>query len=131
MGALLTEKLGERWLTDTGEALRGLESYAGDAAFCARWREIKLGNKRRLARLLRDFAGVDTAPEALFDVQVKRIHEYKRQHLNVLRILAQYLRLKRDPGMQIVPRVYLFGGKAALAITWLSGSSASSTGRPR
>lgn len=113
LAALITEKAGEGWLTQTESGLRQLEAYAGDAEFRERWREIKLGNKRRLKPLLHDFADVAVDEHAMFDVQVKRIHEYKRQHLNVLRILALYLRIKRDPGMDVAPRVFLFGGKAA------------------
>jgi len=113
LASLITEKIGDEWLSHTDTRLRALEEFAGDAAFQQRWREIKLENKRRLKPLLRDFAGVVVDEHAMFDVQVKRIHEYKRQHLSILRILALYLRLKRDPGMEISPRVCLFGGKAA------------------
>jgi starch phosphorylase len=113
LAALITEKTGEGWLSHTETGLRKLEAFAGDGEFRERWRQIKLGNKQRLKPLLRDFAGVLVDENAMFDVQVKRIHEYKRQHLNVLRILALYLRIKRDPGMETVPRVFLFGGKAA------------------
>jgi starch phosphorylase len=113
LAALITEKIGGDWLVHTEDNLRRLEEFLGDPDFRHRWREAKLANKRRLKPILRDFAGVLVDENAMFDVQVKRIHEYKRQHLNVLGILAQYLRLKRDPGMDIVPRVFLFGGKAA------------------
>jgi starch phosphorylase len=113
LAGLITEKIGDQWLAHTEEGLREIERFAGEPEFRARWRAIKLHNKRLLQPLLRDFAGVQVDEHALFDVQVKRIHEYKRQHLNVLRILAQYLRLKRDPGQAMAPRVYLFGGKAA------------------
>jgi starch phosphorylase len=113
LASLITEKIGDDWLIHTEDSLRRLEEFAGDADFRQRWREAKLENKRRLKPILRDFAGVLVDEHAMFDVQVKRIHEYKRQHLNVLGILAHYLRIKRDPGMDVAPRVFLFGGKAA------------------
>src|SRR5262249_38851875 len=77
------------------------------------WRDVKLANKRDLAQLVKLRTGVDVNPESLFDIQVKRIHEYKRQHLNVLYILSLYLRLKRDPGADVPPRTFIFSGKAA------------------
>ncbi len=114
LAALITEKIGDRWLVETQQELRRLEEFAGDPEFRARWREVKLENQRRLKPVLARFSNVnDVNVHALFDVQTKRIHEYKRQHLNVLRILAEYLRVKRDPGRSMEPRVYLFAGKAA------------------
>lgn len=109
---LITESIGEQWLSNLFE-LRGLELYAEDEAFQQRWREVKLANKRDLAALLKLRMGVDVNSESLFDIQVKRIHEYKRQHLNVLYILALYLRLKRDPSADVPPRTFIFSGKAA------------------
>ena len=112
LSRLITESIGDRWLTNLYE-LRGLEALANDEAFHQRWREVKLANKRELAALLKLQTGVDVNPESLFDIQVKRIHEYKRQHLNVLYILGLYLRLKRDPEAEIPPRTFIFAGKAA------------------
>jgi len=109
---LITETIGERWSFDLYE-LRGLEPLAGDNAFQERWRNVKLLAKRDLAAFLKLRTGVQVDPESLFDIQVKRIHEYKRQHLNVLYILALYLRLKREPGLEIPPRTFIFAGKAA------------------
>ena len=77
------------------------------------WRETKRENKKRLARYVLRKIGLGVNPDTLFDVQVKRIHEYKRQHLNVLHIITQYLRLKANPSAEITPRTYIFGGKAA------------------
>jgi starch phosphorylase len=108
----ITESIGERWLFDLYE-LRRLEPLADDESFQQRWREVKLAAKRDLAAFLKLRTGVDVNPESLFDIQVKRIHEYKRQHLNVLYILALYLRLKRDPQAYIPPRTFIFSGKAA------------------
>ncbi len=108
----ITRALGERWLLDL-ERLRGLEPLAEDADFCAQWRDIKRANKRALASLIRERTGVVVNPEALFDVQVKRIHEYKRQHLNILQVIGLYHRLKTDPRLEVQPRVFVFGGKAA------------------
>ena len=109
---LITESIGDRWLFDLYE-LRKLEPLANNEAFQQQWNEVKLANKRELAVLLKLRTGVDVNPESLFDIQVKRIHEYKRQHLMVLYILSLYLRLKRDPEADIPPRTFIFAGKAA------------------
>jgi starch phosphorylase len=109
---LLNRTIGEQWLTDLG-ALRALESFAEDAAFHRDWRAVKQANKQRLAAYIRAHTGIELDPSWLFDVQAKRIHEYKRQHLNVLRIVTLYRRLKEDPALAVVPRAFIFGGKAA------------------
>jgi glycogen phosphorylase len=108
----LTRAVGEGWLTDL-ERLRGLEPLAEDADFRAQWRDIKRSNKTALASLIRERTGVVVNPQAMFDVQVKRIHEYKRQHLNILHVIGLYRRLKTDPHLEVEPRVFIFGGKAA------------------
>jgi starch phosphorylase len=84
-----------------------------DEQFQADWERIKLDNKKNLVASIAKATGVKVNPESLFDIQVKRIHEYKRQHLNVLHILTLYNRLKRDHDADIVPRTFIFGGKAA------------------
>jgi len=110
--SLITESIGEQWLSDLYE-LRKLESLADDEAFQQQWRKVKLANKRDLAALLKLRTDVAVDPESLFDIQVKRIHEYKRQHLDVLYIISLYLRLKRDPKANVPPRTFIFSGKAA------------------
>jgi starch phosphorylase len=112
LAGLITESIGDRWLFDLYE-LRKLEPLADDKAFQHRWREVKLAAKRELATLLKARTGVDVNPESLFDILVKRIHEYKRQHLSALYILGLYLRLKRDPQAFVAPRTFIFSGKAA------------------
>jgi len=112
MRELLDDTIGEGWLKNL-EQLRGLEAFADDPAFRIQWRAVKRANKARLADYVCSTAGVELNPDWLFDIQVKRIHEYKRQHLNVLNIVTQYHRLKQNPGLQIPPRAFIFGGKAA------------------
>lgn len=109
---LLDETVGDGWLTDLTK-LRGLEAYADDPTFRTRWRAVKRANKARLADYVHTATGVELNPDWLFDIQVKRIHEYKRQHLNVLHIITLYHRLKQNPGLAISPRAFIFGGKAA------------------
>ncbi|CAM2155883.1 Glycogen phosphorylase [Pararobbsia alpina] len=112
LGTLLDETIGEGWVTDLSK-LRKLETHSGDAAFQDRWHRAKQANKDRLAANIRSATGIVVDPSALFDIQVKRIHEYKRQHLNALFIVALYLRLRRDPHLALTPRCFVFGGKAA------------------
>ena len=112
LAELLDETLGDGWITDLTR-LDALERLADDAAFRDRWRAVKRLNKERLAARIRERAGVDVDPAMLFDIQVKRFHEYKRQHLNVLHIVALYERLKRDASAAVAPRCFVFGGKAA------------------
>src|ERR1700712_3497133 len=109
---LLDRTIGDGWLTHL-DRLRGLEAYVDDPAFRQQWREVKRANKARLADYVSATLGIDLDPTWMFDIQVKRIHEYKRQHLSVLHIVRQYFRLKMDPSLDIAPRAYVFGGKAA------------------
>jgi starch phosphorylase len=112
LAALVTEAIGDGWPRDL-ERLRRLEPLADDAAFRAKWRAVKRANKADLAAVVEARAGVACDPDSLFDVQVKRIHEYKRQHLNVLHVIALWQRLRREPKAAVPPRTVLFGGKAA------------------
>ena len=112
LSGLITQRIGAGWLSNL-ERLRDLEPLADDARFQQEWRAVKLSNKKRLADLIQTRTGIVVSPESLFDIQAKRIHEYKRQHLNALHILALYLRLKRDPKAEIPARTFIFGGKSA------------------
>ncbi len=112
LAALITEKIGSGWAKDFS-GIRELEKFAGDAAFAERWREVKRLNKQRLADFIRFTQDIEVHPEALFDVQIKRMHEYKRQALNVLHIVHLYNEIKAGGGKDMVPRVFIFGGKAA------------------
>lgn len=109
---LITEKIGDRWVNHL-EELRRLESFADDPSFQEAWRRVKRANKEKLAREIRNTTGIEVDCDSLFDIQAKRIHEYKRQHLNVLNIIALYARLKRNPDLDVTPRSFIFGGKAA------------------
>jgi glycogen phosphorylase len=109
---LITDTIGERWITHLDD-LRPLEAAADNADFQRRWRQIKLDNKHALATHILQRTGIQVNPASLFDIQVKRLHEYKRQHLNMLYAITLYNRLKRDPGVDMTPRVVIFGGKAA------------------
>ncbi|MBU1744606.1 MAG: glycogen/starch/alpha-glucan phosphorylase, partial [Proteobacteria bacterium] len=110
--ALISECIGPAWIRDLSR-LRELEPFAEDAAFRERWRTINRQSKELLAELIRNRTGIATDPDSLFDVQVKRIHEYKRQHLNVLHVIALYNRIRRGETGDLPPRTILFGGKAA------------------
>jgi glycogen phosphorylase len=110
--ALVTEAIGEGWKRDL-EELHALEPLAGDVAFRERWRRVKAGNRDALAAEIRAKTGVETDPTSLFDVQVKRFHEYKRQHLNLLHVVTLYRRIKASAGHEAPPRTVLFAGKAA------------------
>jgi starch phosphorylase len=110
--ALITLYLGEGWTRDPGE-LRQLEALAEDAVFRRQWLDVKRGNKARLAARVQQRGGPVLNPDWLFDIHVKRIHEYKRQHLNLLHIVTRYLAIKHGELREPVPRVFLFGGKAA------------------
>jgi glycogen phosphorylase len=112
LAQLLDETLGEGWVTDLAR-LRALEARADERAFQEKWRRMKRTNKEVLARHIRAVTGVVVDPAALFDIQVKRLHEYKRQHLNVLHIITLYNRLRNDPHLDVPPRCCIFGGKAA------------------
>ena len=108
----ITECIGPEWQADARD-LRRLEPLAEDEAFRRQFREVKRQNKERLAAIIRAENGVEVDVDSVFDVQVKRLHEYKRQLLNVLHIAAQYLRIKADPGYAPLARTWIFGAKAA------------------
>jgi starch phosphorylase len=114
LSALITEAIGDRWVSDL-DRLTDLAPFAEDAAFRAKFREVKAANKRDFTGWARDHVGVSVSPDMLFDVQVKRIHEYKRQLLNALHAVGLYVRAKHDPGSLKVPRTVFIGGKAAPA----------------
>jgi len=112
LAGLISRSIGPGWVKNLDE-LKNLEKFADDAQFCREWRDVKLENKRRLAALLKERSGITVNPDTLFDIQVKRLHEYKRQHLNALFIITLYNRLRRNPSLKIAPRTFVFGGKAA------------------
>lgn len=112
LSELITSKIGTGWIKDLRQ-LKKLEPYAEDPAFQEAWRAVKRSNKVKLASSIQYHTGVSVAPESLFDVQVKRIHEYKRQHLNALYLITLYNRMKRAPSGNFIPRTAIFGGKAA------------------
>ncbi len=112
LSALISEHIGDGWVKDLSQ-LAQLEPLADNPEFRARWREIKHFNKQSLAALALRQTGVIINPDSIFDVLVKRIHEYKRQHLQVLHIISLYHGIKSNPSLQIQPRTFIFGGKAA------------------
>jgi len=113
---LLTRQLGDRWIKNL-EDLQQLEPWADNASFQREWEQIKQATKQELATYIRAKTGISVNPTSLFDIQVKRIHEYKRQHLNVLHIITLYHRIKQDPAFALQPRTFIFGGKAAPGYT--------------
>ncbi|MGQ4646862.1 glycogen/starch/alpha-glucan family phosphorylase [Lyngbya aestuarii] len=109
---LITEKIGEGWVTQL-DKLQQLEPFADDPEFCHRWRQIKQEIKADLAEYILLSNDIEVDPHSLFDVQVKRIHEYKRQLLDVLYIITLYNRIKKNPNIEVLPRTFMFAGKAA------------------
>jgi len=112
LASLITEHIGDSWVRDL-DHIRGIEQYADDKDFLDGFLEVKGINKKNLARHIYRATGIRVQTNALFDVQIKRLHEYKRQLLNVLGTLARYWRIKHEPGGTYVPRVVIFAGKAA------------------
>ncbi len=112
LSALITSKIGADWITDL-EQLAGLQDFADEPTFNAHWRAVKRTNKIRLAQVIEQRTGIEVDPAMLFDVQVKRIHEYKRQLLNLLHVVHLYDRIRRGDGSGLVPRLVIIGGKAA------------------
>lgn len=109
---LISARIGKEWMRDL-ERIRALEEFADDPQLQADWRAVRRKNKELLGRLIMFETGVRVSPDSMFDVQIKRIHEYKRQHLNLLRLIADYQMMKRNPSVDYTPRTVIFAGKAA------------------
>ncbi len=109
---LINQRIGTEWPTHLDQ-LKKLEAFADDPGFRTEWRQIKQANKEILAARIEKATGVKVSPTSMFDVQIKRMHEYKRQQLNALHIISLYNKLKNNPGMNITPRTFIFAGKAA------------------
>ncbi|MBF0198043.1 MAG: glycogen/starch/alpha-glucan phosphorylase, partial [Planctomycetes bacterium] len=112
LSALITEKIGKGWIKNL-EEVKGIEDYIQDSDFLHRWGEIKLQNKKELATIIQKTTGVSVNSNFMFDVQIKRIHEYKRQLLNLMHVITLYNRIKKGQTEGMVPRVVIFAGKAA------------------
>ena len=108
----ITEQIGDEWITDLPH-LEKLKVYVDDPKFQQEFMNIKYQNKLRLAKYIKEHNGIDVDPRSIFDVQVKRLHEYKRQLLNILHVMYLYNQLKDNPNMDMVPRTFIFGAKAA------------------
>jgi len=112
LASLITELIGDEWVTDLSK-LKGLEKYQDDEKVLNKFLDIKQLNKEKLAKIIKEIEGVEVDTNSLFDVQVKRLHEYKRQFLNVLHIMDLYNQIKENPSMEVTPRTFIFGAKAA------------------
>lgn len=109
---LISSRIGDGWVTNLDE-LKKLIPLAEDSGFRQLWIEVKRANKQRLAEYIREHNGIEVSPDSMFDCQTKRIHEYKRQLLNVLHVITRYNRIKANPGGNFAPRTVIFGGKSA------------------
>lgn len=112
LSELITLRIGDEWAKDL-EQLRKIEPFAEDTNFIKEWKSVKLYNKERLAIIIKKQTGIIVDPNSIFDIHVKRIHEYKRQLLNILHVIYCWLKLKQDPDFSMHPRTFIFGGKAA------------------
>jgi glycogen phosphorylase len=112
LSRLINQRIGTEWPLHLDQ-LKKLEAFADDPGFRTEWRQIKQANKEALAERIERATGVKVNPTSMFDVQIKRMHEYKRQQMNALHIISLYNKLKQNPGMTIVPRTFIFAGKAA------------------
>ena len=130
LAELVTDAIGDGWITDL-DRLRELEPLATDPSFRARFADVKRRNKELLANLIQKRVGVEVDPDSLFDVQIKRIHEYKRQLLNILDAVATWLTIRERPDANWPKRVKILAGKAAPAMRGRSSSSSSPTMWPR
>jgi glycogen phosphorylase len=115
LSALISRHIGDAWIADLEDELARIEPLAADSGFQRDWQDVKAANKRILAALVTERTGTAIDPESMFDIQVKRLHEYKRQHLNALYLVTLYNRLKRSDAAVSAPRTVIFGGKAAPA----------------
>ena len=112
LASWVTDKIGNGWITDLSQMSK-LKVFVDDERAQQEFRSIKFKNKVRLARYIKDHNGIDVDPNSIFDVQVKRLHEYKRQLLNILHVMYEYNRIKEHPEIQVIPKTYIFGAKAA------------------
>ncbi len=112
LASWVTDKIGNGWITDLSQMSK-LKVFVDDERAQQEFRSIKFKNKVRLARYIKDHNGIDVDPNSIFDVQVKRLHEYKRQLLNILHVMYEYNRIKEHPELQVIPKTYIFGAKAA------------------
>jgi starch phosphorylase len=112
LSELITSRIGNEWAKNL-DHLRKIEPFINDSGFVKDWKAVKLANKKRLARIISDNTGIRIDPGSIYDIQVKRIHEYKRQLLNIIHVVYCWLKLKQEPGFSMHPRTFLFGGKAA------------------
>ena len=111
----ITDKIGDGWITDLSQIAK-LKPYVEDETARREFMEIKYKNKVRLAKYIKEHNGIDVDPRSIFDVQVKRLHEYKRQFLNILHIMYLYNQIKEHPEMSFYPRTFIFGAKRQQAI---------------
>jgi glycogen phosphorylase len=114
LAALITKTIGDEWITNLS-AIKALEKYADDKKFLQEWTMVKKHNKEKLAQYVKEKCNIELDINSIFDCHIKRFHEYKRQLLNVLHIIAMYLQIKQNPKSDIVPRTFIFAGKAAPA----------------